>query len=71
MKRSEIIACIDTLALELASKIADHQRFASAYQHMSDELEALRRRIMPGEDHPRNLDTHELVSSVLGRRRTA
>ena len=65
MRRREILACMDALALEIAGKIADYKR-------AQVDLENLRAQVKPAENLPRNFDTHELVSQRLGgRRRTA
>lgn len=64
MTRSDILACMDALALEIASKIADYKRLEA-------EVASLREQVKPSEDHPRNLDTHEMVSRLIPRRRTA
>lgn len=62
--RSEILACVDAIALEVAGKIAEYER-------IQKELERLRAQVAPAENIPRKLDTHEMVSRLIPRRRTA
>lgn len=64
LNRREMLACIDAIALEVASKIADYTR-------IQDDVERLRSQVLNREDVPRNIDTHELVSQRFGARRTA
>ena len=64
IKRSEILACLDAIALEVADKIQDYKR-------IRDDVERLRSQVLNREDVPRNIDTHELVSQRFGARRTA
>lgn len=62
MSRSAIIACMDAIALEIASKIAD-------YKALESRLELLRREVAPYEDRPPYVDTHELIGNAFTRRR--
>lgn len=66
MTRSQLIACLDAVASECTTKAAE-------YQHLLETVENLRAQVALQRDEsvPRYLDTHEMVSSRFGGKRTA